>query len=282
MARRMQSTDSVTFGTMAERPNAPVLKTGVGVSPPGVQIPLVPPSSSVGTLSTRLSREILSSWRGARVAEWGALLRRCPGQPDRGFKSLPLRHFFLRTVVLVLSAVAIAVFVPIHTAAASAVTCTQYHNAKPNDSWSRLAARFGIGQRQLLNINNARSSTAIYVGDRVCVSTQPIVKEPSETFTRREVIAIIREVWPDELEENALFIAKRESNYKPTVIGGQGDCCYGLFQMYWSVHRSWLSGMGITTPSQLLNPRLNAEAALVLYQRNSDSWRPWWTSSWRP
>ena len=280
--RRLLSTDSVAFGTMAERPNAPVLKTGVGVSPPGVQIPLVPPSSLVGTLSARLSHEIPSSWRGARVAEWGALLRRCPGQPDRGFKSLPLRHFFLRTAALTLSAVAIAVVTPLKPDVAAAATCTQYHTAKPNDSWSRLAARFGLSQRQLLELNNARSSSAIYVGDRLCVSTQPIIKVPSETFTRREVVAIIREVWPDELEETALFVAKRESNYQPAVVGGTSNCCYGLFQMYWSVHRSWLSRMGITEPSQLLNPRTNAEAALALYQRNGDSWRPWWTSSWRP
>jgi LysM repeat protein len=185
-------------------------------------------------------------------------------------------------VALALSAAAIAVFTPLTTAVASAEACTQYHNAKPNDSWSRIAARFGIGQRQLLQINNAQSSTALYVGDRVCVSTQPKITIPSETFTRREVIAIIREVWPDKHEENALFVAKRESNYTPSVIGGTSNCCYGLFQMYWSVHRSWLSRMGITEPSQLLDPRTNAEAALALFRRNGGSWRPWWTSSWRP
>jgi hypothetical protein len=66
------------------------------------------------------------------------------------------------------------------------------------------------------------------------------------------------------------------------VIGGKGDCCYGLFQMYWSVHRAWLADKGVTSASQLLDPRVNAEAALTLYRRNGNSWRPWWTSSWRP
>jgi hypothetical protein len=95
-------------------------------------------------------------------------------------------------------------------------------------------------------------------------------------------VAIIREVWPDEHEENALLVARRESQFVPTAIGGTRNCCYGLFQMYWSVHRSWLAKSGITEPSQLLDPRTNAEAALALFRRNGNSWRPWWTSSWRP
>jgi hypothetical protein len=151
-----------------------------------------------------------------------------------------------------------------------------------------LAARFKLSMRELLTMNSASSSTAIFVGDTICVSQQPIVTQqpvitqPTETYTRRQVVAIIREVWPDEHEENALVVARRESWYVPTAIGGTRNCCYGLFQMYWSVHRSWLAKMGITEPSQLLDPRTNTEAALALFRRNGNSWRPWWTSSWRP
>ena len=68
----------------------------------------------------------------------------------------------------------------------------------------------------------------------------------------------------------------------PHVVGGKNDCCLGLFQMYWSVHKSWLARSGVTDPSQLLDPRVNAQAAYELYRRNGNSWRPWWTSSWRP
>jgi len=164
----------------------------------------------------------------------------------------------------------------------AAATCTQFHSAKPNDSWSRVAARFGLSLRDVLAMNGATSETPIFIGDKMCVSVQPVVQRPATTFTRKEVRAIIREVWPDDLEETALFIARRESNLVHTVVGGSSNCCLGLFQLYWSLHKSWLSASGVTSPSQLLDPRINAEAALALYRRNGNSWRPWWTSSWRP
>ena len=228
------------------------------------------------------------------MAEWGALLRRCSGKPDRGFKSLPLRQpmrylccFGRKQVAVIVVAIMLAITftiapVPFSGSPASAAACTRQHSAKPNDSWSRLAARFKLSLRELLAMNSASARTAIFIGDAICVSQQPTVTKPTETYTRRQVVAIIREVWPDEHEENALLVARRESNYVPTAVGGTRNCCYGLFQMYWSVHRSWLAKSGITEPSQLLDPRTNAEAALALFRRNGNSWRPWWTSSWRP
>ncbi len=213
------------------------------------------------------------------MAEWGALLRRCPCKADRGFKSLPLRQF--RS--LLVATLAIVVAVPT-ASGVSAASCTQYHSAKPNDSWTRLAARFRTPLPELLSLNNATTRTALFVGDRVCISTQPAVAIPSTTeqFTRKQSRAVIREVWPDELEETALFVAQRESNFIHSAVGGRSDCCVGLFQIYWSVHRSWLAASGVTTVEQLLDPRTNAVAALALYRRNGNSWRPWWTSSWRP
>ena len=213
------------------------------------------------------------------MAEWGALLRRCPCKADRGFKSLPLRQFRR----LLIATLAIAVAVPT-ASGVSAASCTQYHSAKPNDSWTRLAARFNIPLSELLSLNNATVRTPLFVGDRVCITTQPAVAIPPSRaqLTRKQLRAIIREVWPDELEETALFVAQRESNFVHSVVGGQNDCCIGLFQIYWSVHRSWLTRSGVTTAEQLLDPRTNAEAALALYQRNGNSWRPWWRSSWRP
>ena len=94
---------------------------------------------------------------------------------------------------------------------------------------------------------------------------------PASNATVAEVQAIIRSVWPDELEERALEIARRESNFIPTA---RNFCCYGVFQIYWSVHRSWLSGIGITSVEQLYDPTTNARAALALYER-AGGWGPW-------
>jgi hypothetical protein len=54
-----------------------------------------------------------------------------------------------------------------------------------------------------------------------------------------------------------------------------GHCCYGLFQIYWSVHRSWLDDLGIHSSQDLLDPWLNTRAAYALFQRSGSSWGPW-------
>jgi LysM repeat protein len=94
---------------------------------------------------------------------------------------------------------------------------------------------------------------------------------PQRSYTRDQVIAIIREIWPDDLEERAILIATRESNLQPGV---RNSCCFGLFQLYFNVHKSWLSQIGVTTATQLYDPKVNAFAALVLYNR-AGGWGPW-------
>jgi len=84
-------------------------------------------------------------------------------------------------------------------------------------------------------------------------------------------VAIIRSVWPDDLEERAIEIAWRESKHQSNV---NNWCCYGLFQINWNAHRSWLSSLGVTTASQLYDPTVNATAAYTLYQR-SGGFGPW-------
>jgi hypothetical protein len=86
-----------------------------------------------------------------------------------------------------------------------------------------------------------------------------------------EIEQIIRDVWPDDLEEQALRIAWRESSYNPRA---QNFCCSGLFQIYYEVHAGWLADIGVGSVEDLYNPRLNALAAYTLYQR-SGSWEPW-------
>ncbi|MEO7369813.1 MAG: LysM peptidoglycan-binding domain-containing protein [Ilumatobacteraceae bacterium] len=103
-------------------------------------------------------------------------------------------------------------------------------------------------------------------------TTQPA--PPPNVYTRAQVAQIIRDVWPDDLEDEAIRVATRESNLIPTV---HNSCCYGLFQIYYTAHKAWLASMGITSAAQLYDPRVNATAALALY--NSNGWAPWATST---
>lgn len=85
---------------------------------------------------------------------------------------------------------------------------------------------------------------------------------PADAPPAGDVEAIIRDVWPDDLEDWAVRIAKRESNLQPGV---RNSICWGLFQIYWTQHRAWLAQFGVTDPHQLLDARTNAEMAYQLY-----------------
>jgi LysM repeat protein len=100
--------------------------------------------------------------------------------------------------------------------------------------------------------------------------TTTVVARPA-AVPQSQAADIIRDVWPDDLEERALEIAWRESNHKSNV---NNWCCYGLFQIHWEAHRGWLSTLGVTSVSQLYDPVINATAAYTLYQR-SGGFGPW-------
>lgn len=86
--------------------------------------------------------------------------------------------------------------------------------------------------------------------------------------------SIIRDVWPDNLEDHAVAIATRESRLQPGVINRNRDAT-GLFQIMWSVHRRWLCPqLGVCAQSDLQDARTNAAAALALYERDG-GWGPW-------
>jgi hypothetical protein len=84
------------------------------------------------------------------------------------------------------------------------------------------------------------------------------------------VEAIIRSIWPADQADEAVRIARRESNLVPTV---RNWCCYGLFQIYFKMNQTTLAALGVTSPEQLYDPRVNAEAAYAMYQRSG--WAPW-------
>ena len=158
----------------------------------------------------------------------------------------------------------------------AAAPCSKTYVGKRGDSWWSIAPKSNITLNRVLKLNGAKPSTKILIGDEVCVPGQstPVATTPTiPKYTQAEVIQIIRDAWPDDLEERALFIAHRESKYQPGAISG-GKCCYGLFQIYYRWHKTWLPEVGVTSANQLLDPRLNAAAAYRMYQRNN-GWGPW-------
>ena len=127
------------------------------------------------------------------------------------------------------------------------------------------------GSRGTTTTATTPRSTAAPATTAPATTVAPPALPPSSNASTDEVQAIIRAVWPDDLEERALEIARRESKFQATA---KNNCCYGVYQIYWSVHRRWLAGLGITSPEQLYDPTLNARAALTLYER-AGGWGPW-------
>ena len=86
-----------------------------------------------------------------------------------------------------------------------------------------------------------------------------------EARGRPDVEAIIRDVWPDHVEDAAIRVAWCESRHIPTARNRWGF--RGLFQMG---PREWRRyGHG----GNIYNPRDNAAGALRLYQARR--WQPW-------
>jgi hypothetical protein len=171
---------------------------------------------------------------------------------------------------------------------------------RSGDAWIVIADRAHTTLKRLLAANGATSSSALYPGRAICLpagaylgsaATSTVVAAktsvssaapsttvakkpayvPARTYTKAQVVKIIREVWPDSLEDEAIRIATRESNLVPTA---HNFCCSGLFQIYYQVHARWLAAAGITNSSQLLDPRTGAYAGLLLYYR-SGGFGPW-------
>ena len=177
------------------------------------------------------------------------------------------------------------------------VSCASRYDVRSGDSWSLIASRASVTLDRLLAANSATVSTVLLVGARIClppeakvsaltaagsagttatktsVSAPPttLAPPPANTYSREQVIRIIREEWPDALEDTAIMIADRESHLNPSA---QNWCCVGLFQIYWDVHDGWLAALGITNRSQMFDPRTSARAGYALYLR-SNSFRPW-------
>ena len=186
--------------------------------------------------------------------------------------------------------------------AEAAPACAKTYTVVNGDYWIFIAQKVSVKVTDLYAINKATAASPLFPGQTVCLpanasapttavptTAAPTTQAPTTTakpttttaapttvptktnYTRAEVEAIIRQVWPDDLEDEAVRIATRESNLVPTA---KNYCCYGLFQIYFNVHKGWLAGMGVTSAQQLLDPMVNAYVAVALYNR-AGGWGPW-------
>jgi len=216
---------------------------------------------------------------------------------DRGFKSHPLRQMglFSRARAVAMCAVALISlgFSSVFVLSPSSVSAKTFacpagratYTTVRNDSWSRVADKVGVSMKSLLKANKASTKTMLLIGDVVCLpksvrsetgqratGRQELrLAPPAAVYSAKKSRAVIKEVFPRRLHTRALAIAQRESRMN---AAGYSWCCVGLFQLNWWSHRTWLADLGITSPQQLLDARVNAEAAFALYKR-SGSWAPW-------
>jgi LysM repeat protein len=199
---------------------------------------------------------------------------------------------------------------PIKTTAAPQTTqapkCSGQYTVRAGDSWSLIASRHSVSSTDLAAVNNKTVKSTLLIGDVLCLpvgaKAPAATQAPSassggsssngsssggstRTYSREELEQIVRDVWPDQLEKNAFYVVHRESRWTPNVKNAwpsrENPCCYGLFQINWTAHKSWLKDYGVTTPTQLFDPVVNTKMAYVIYQR-ANGWTPWWTSGWRP
>jgi LysM repeat protein len=189
-------------------------------------------------------------------------------------------------------------------ASSASGACQRTYRVHAGDSWIRIAASGKMKVEALLLANGSRMDTVIHPGKELCIpagaqmptppptptttvrpptttrvvrSTSPSAPAPAPSparapVTAEQVVAMIREIWPAELAERAIAIAHRESRHRADAYNGR--CCYGVFQIYWNVHRSWMAAHGVTSVNQLYDARTNIQMAYQIYQR-AGGWGPW-------
>ena len=169
---------------------------------------------------------------------------------------------------------------PAPAGAKVATGCAKTYTVVSNDSWNRIASKVKVTMSLLLKVNKANTQSLLLIGDVICLPRSATTKDPSATlklkapdkrYPVKQSTAIIREIWPDKLENRAIAIAKRESKLNAASYNG---CCVGLFQIHWLAHRSWLKNIGVTSAHQLLDARVNAKAGYAIYKR-SNGWGAW-------
>ena len=189
--------------------------------------------------------------------------------------------------------------------------CPIEYEVVVGDYWIRIADGAGVPIAELLAANGATTNTPLYPGATICLpagatipapptttvppttvpptTVPPTTAAPTTTTTTttttapsssgpaspEEVQQLIREIFPPDQHAKALDVAWKESSYRATAYNGW--CCYGVFQIYWDVHKGWLDDFGIYQSSDLFDAEKNIRAAYHLYQQ-SGGWSPWTTA----
>ena len=178
----------------------------------------------------------------------------------------------------------------------AAAGCTNPYTVVAGDSFYAIAIKMGVPQSeratyvaQIIWINH--NPKVIHPGDSLCLpprATDPVdpPTPPRKEWTRDEVEKIILNLWPNMNEKVALAIAERESHLNP-YSHSPGSCCYGLFQIYYEVHKAritrlynFLGGQGTPGPGVLFRPKFNTLLTLQMWREGG--WHPWCSSSGFP
>jgi hypothetical protein len=182
--------------------------------------------------------------------------------------------------------------------------CPQRFEVRRGDSWYGLAEATGVSVRRLLTLNAATLDSMLFPGRSLCFPSEArrppapttttkapptMTRAPSRNVTTTptgpppttvaipprastdEVLRLIRQEWPVELHDEAIRIAQRESRLLSDV---RNSCCWGLFQIHFRVHQTWLATQGVTQAVHLLDAHTNVKVARALYLR-SGGWGPW-------
>lgn len=126
------------------------------------------------------------------------------------------------------------------------------------------------GPITIASLDNAAASHGA-VATKPAVRVDPPGPQPVASGDTEQ---IIRDIWPDDIEDWAVRIAKRESG-PHLLVTAHNACCYGIFQIHFRAHRAWLGDYGVHQPSDLYDPAVNATVALALYMASSPHCQPW-------
>lgn len=123
--------------------------------------------------------------------------------------------------------------------------------------------------------------TPVTVVESTVFPTLPVTTLPSTTTTIatttttvaavvvEDPVAIVREVWPDDTEDQALAVFRCESHLNPDALGKLGE--RGIAQIH-PVHRDMVRRMGFSW-DQMFDARDNVTVALDIFE--AQGWGPW-------